>query len=181
MDPNNKSDLQKAAENDEEILDLLDASGNVTGTVRRAEVHGNPSLRHRAVHVFVTDSQGRYFLQKRSSYKRVQPDKWDTSVGGHIPAGETYEQGALRELEEELGIILADPTHLVKRHDFIWSTDFETEHTRTFLLLYEGPFHLNAAEISDGRFWTVDELRNSYGLGVFTPNLELELRQLGIR
>jgi isopentenyldiphosphate isomerase len=180
MDPNNKSDLQKAAENDEEILDLLDVSGNVVGTVRRAEVHGNPSLRHRAVHVFVMNRLGDYYLQKRSPYKRIQPDKWDTSVGGHIPSGETYEQGALRELEEELGIALADPTRLVNHHDFVWSTDFETEHTRTFLLLHEGPFHLNAAEVSDGRFWTADELRESFGQGVFTPNLELELRRLEI-
>jgi 8-oxo-dGTP pyrophosphatase MutT (NUDIX family) len=101
-------------------------------------------------------------------------------VGGHIPAGESYEQGALRELEEELGIVLKDPTLLEMHHDFVWSTDFETEHIRTFLLRHEGPFHLNAAEVSDGRFWSVDELRRSYGQGVFTPNLELELHQLGI-
>lgn len=176
----NESDLQKAAENDEELLDLLDVSGKIVGIVRRAEVHGNPALRHRAVHIFVLNSHGHYFLQKRSSYKRVQPNKWDTSVGGHIPAGETYEQGAFRELGEELGIQLADPTRLMHHHDFVWSTDFETEYTRTFLLLHEGPFHLNAAEVSDGRFWTSKELRESFGQGVFTPNLELELQKLGI-
>lgn len=180
MVKNPDSDLQKAAENDDEMLDLLDASGNIVGIVRRAEVHGNPTLRHRAVHVFVLNPRGDLFLQKRSAYKRIQPDKWDTSVGGHIPAGESYEQGALRELEEELGIVLADPSRLERHHDFIWSTDFETEHTRTFLLRHEGPFHFNAAEVSEGRFWTTDELHRSLGQDVFTPNLELELRQLGV-
>ena len=162
------------------MLDLLDEQGRVVGMVRRSEVHGNPSLRHPSVHVFVVNSKGDVFLQRRSDYKKVQPGKWDTSVGGHIPAGENYEQGALRELEEELGVTLPDTSRLVRHHDFVWQTDFETEHTRTFILRYEGPFKLHPAEVSDGRFWTVGEIRASYGRGVFTPNLELELRNLGI-
>ena len=175
-----ESDLRKAAEYDDEMLDQLDESGRVVGTVRRALVHGNPALRHPSVHVFVVNAAGAYYLQKRSPYKRVQPNKWDTSVGGHIPAGESYEQGAVRELEEELGIRLDDPSRLARHHDFIWATDYETEHTRTFLLRHEGPFRLNPAEVADGRFWTTDELRAAVGKGELTPNLEMELGYLGI-
>jgi len=175
-----ESELQKAAENDGEMLDLLDASGNVVGVVQRAKVHGNPALRHPSVHVFVVNSKSEYYLQKRSHYKKIQPDKWDASVGGHIPAGETYEQGALRELQEELGVALDDASRLERHHDFVWATDFETEHTRTFILRHEGPFHPSPAEVSDGRFWTAEELKAAYGTGIFTPNLELELRQMGV-
>lgn len=175
-----EEELRKHAENDAELLDLLDEKGRVKGVVRRSEVHGNPSLRHPSVHVFVVNSKGEFFLQKRSDYKKVQPGKWDTSVGGHIPAGESYEQGALRELEEELGVFMPDASRLEFRHDFIWKSDFETEHTRTFILRYDGPFKLNPAEVSDGRFWTVEEIKKAYGRGVFTPNLEVELKQLGI-
>jgi len=172
--------LRRAAENDGEMLDLLDEAGRVIGTVQRSLVHGNPALRHRAVHVFVTDGKGAYYLQKRSPYKRVQPGKWDTSVGGHVPSGESYEQGALRELEEELGVQLPDASSLLFHHDFVWATDFETEHIRTFLLTYEGPFHCNEAEVSEGRFWTVEELRSARAQGILTPNLELELKHLGV-
>ena len=132
------------------------------------------------MHIFVLNTQGDLFLQKRSPYKKVQPDKWDTSVGGHIPAGENYEQGALRELEEELGVKMPDASRLERHHDYVWSSDFETEHIRTFLLRYEGPFHLQEAEVSDGRFWSPDELRAAYGKGLLTPNLELELQYLSL-
>jgi len=173
-------ELRKKAENDSEVLDLLDVNGRVVGRVKRGDVHGNPALRHPSVHVFVVNSRGEYYLQRRSPYKKVQPDKWDTSVGGHIPAGETYEQGALRELREELGVDLDDPSRLKRHHDFVWSTDFETEHTRTFILEYGGPFKHDPAEVSEGRFWTREELKASVGKGVLTPNLEFELKFLEI-
>ncbi len=178
--PSDEEELRKLAENGGEMLDRLDEKGRVIGTVRRSDAHGNPALRHPSVHVFVVNAAGEYFLQKRSGYKKVQPGKWDTSVGGHIPAGETYEQGALRELQEELGVTLPDASRLEFHHDFIWESGFETEHTRTFILRYEGPFRLNPAEVSDGRFWSMDELRKTFGRGILTPNLELELKNLGI-
>ncbi len=96
----------------DELLDLVDERGETVGTVRRGDCHGDPSLAHRAVHVFVKNSAGELFLQKRATSKRIQPGKWDTSVGRHLAPGESYEAGALRELEEELGVTLADPSQL---------------------------------------------------------------------
>jgi isopentenyldiphosphate isomerase len=168
------------AEDDSEVLDLLDKEGNVVGKTRRGDAHGNPVLRHRAVHVFVVNSRGEYFLQQRSTHKKIQPGKWDTSVGGHVPRGESYEQGALRELQEELGIRLEDPSLLKRHHDFVWESPFETEHTRTFLLEWDGPFRLNPMEVSDGRWWDAREIRATSGKRVFTPNLEVELGHLGL-
>jgi isopentenyldiphosphate isomerase len=175
-----EEEMRQRAENNSEMLDRLDESGRVIGQVRRGDVHGNPALRHPSVHLFVVNSLGQYYLQRRSPYKKVQPNKWDTSVGGHIPAGESYEQGALRELAEELGVVLADNSRLKRHHDFVWSTDFETEHTRTFILEYEGPFRVDPAEVAEGRFWSKDELRSAVGKDMLTPNLELELKFLGI-
>ena len=88
----------------EEIFDLVDDDDRVIGRATRNEVHGNPKLLHRVVHVLVFDSLGRLYLQKRADDKDVQPGKWDTSVGGHVDAGEDRETAALRELSEELGI-----------------------------------------------------------------------------
>jgi isopentenyldiphosphate isomerase len=168
------------AENDEEILDLVDEANQVIGKVRRAEVHGNPALGHRAVHVFIVNHQGQYFLQKRSKLKRVQPGKWDTSVGGHLSTGETYEGAALKEMSEELGVVLMDSKDLKFSHEYAWKSAFETEYIRTFIHLYEGPFRLQKEEVEDGRFWTILELKQAAGQGVLTPNLELELGYLGL-
>ncbi len=167
-----------SAENDEEMLDLLDEGGRIVGRVRRGDVHGNPALRHRAVHIFVVNPAGDYYLQKRSRLKRVAPGLWDTSVGGHVPAGESYEEGALRELAEELGILLPDASALERHHDWVWSTGFETEHTRTYLLRWDGAVRPDPVEVEEGRFWTPNELKAAVGKGILTDNLEMELTNL---
>jgi isopentenyldiphosphate isomerase len=133
--------------------------------------------------VFVRGSAGGYFLQKRALTKRVQPGRWDTSVGGHMVPGESYAEAAARELEEELGIRLEDTggdEALEHLHDYVWRSPIETEHVRTFRLSWDGPFRLQRSEIDEGRFWSEHELRAAAGTGILTPNLEEELRRLGV-
>jgi isopentenyldiphosphate isomerase len=163
-----------------ELLEIVDESGCVIRRAPRGQFHGDPSLAHRAVHVFVKNSCGDFFLQKRSHTKRVQPGRWDTSVGGHLAPGESYEAAALRELEEELGVRLTDASRLRHAHDYVWRSEIETEHVRTFVLDNEGPFTLHPEEIDDGRFWSEREMREAVGTGVLTPNLEEELRRLKV-
>lgn len=166
-----------------EYFEIVDGAGNVIGQALRTECHGDPSLAHRAVHLFVRNAAGDYFLQKRSAAKDIQPGKWDTSVGGHLQPGETFEAAAVRELEEELGLGLdsVDAERvLIRKHDYVWRTSLETEHIRTFLLEHEGPFQLQVEEIDEGRFWSVADLCSAVGSGVLTPNLEEELRRLGL-
>ena len=88
----------------DEILEVVDKNGNVLELAKRSEIHGNPSLLHRVVHILVFDGKGRILLQKRSLNKDVAPGKWDTSVGGHVNPGEDILDAAKREMKEELGI-----------------------------------------------------------------------------
>jgi isopentenyldiphosphate isomerase len=164
-------------ESEEELLEEIDAGGRVLSLRPRRDFHGNPELRHRAVHVMVRNRKGDVFLQKRSRKKRIQPGKWDTSVGGHVDPGESYEAAALREVEEELGVTGVELAHL---HDYVWQTEVETEHVRTFELTHEGPFRLHPEEIDEGRFFAVEELRSGAQSGTFTPNLVHELGLLGV-
>lgn len=150
-----------------EILDVVDREDRVTGKARRDEVHGRPELIHRAVHVLVFNRKGELFLQKRSLTKDVQPGKWDTSVGGHLPSGEDYPTGALRELEEELGIT---GVKLVFCHKYLHSNEHESEYVSTYRCRYEGPFRLQPEELDDGRFWSLDEIAARRNEGLFTPN-----------
>ena len=89
---------------EEEILEIVNSAGEVVGSALRSEVHGNPSMMHRVVHVLVVNTRGGILLQKRSSHKDVAPGKWDTSVGGHVGAGEDIFSSSVREMYEELGI-----------------------------------------------------------------------------
>ena len=71
----------------QELLDLVDENGAVVGTATRERVH-REGLLHRAVHALVWHPDGRFLLQKRSRAKASFPGRWDTSVGGHVGAGE---------------------------------------------------------------------------------------------
>jgi len=150
----------------------------VTGRALRSQCHGDPGLRHRAVHVFVFGRDGRLFLQRRARTKRVQPGRWDASVGGHPGLGEDWELAARREAAEELGLPAEVPFEYLGQH--VWRSPTETELVRTWRCVWDGPFHLQAEEIEEGRFFTLDEVAALVGTGQLTPNLEIDLVRLGL-
>ena len=154
----------------EEYFDIIDESNNVIGKATRKECHSNRSLAHRVVHVLVFNSKGEFFLQKRSTNKDIQPCKWDTSVGGHINLGETFDQAVYRELKEELGINVP-VKHL---YNYWMHSPVETEYVYTYMCIYDGEINFDPYEIDDGRFWSIDEIETHLGTGVFTPNFEQE-------
>jgi 16S rRNA (adenine1518-N6/adenine1519-N6)-dimethyltransferase len=98
---------QKASE----MFDVVDEQNQVICQKPRGEVHAQ-GLRHRAVHVFVRNKWGDLYLQKRSHLKDVHPLVWDSSAAGHLDVGESYAACAVRELEEELGIRVAETQHI---------------------------------------------------------------------
>ncbi len=156
----------------EEYLEIINNKGDIIGVAPRSEIHGNPLLMHRVVHVIVINKEGYILLQKRSINKDVAPGKWDTSVGGHVSPGEDLISSAMREMEEELGITRGIPEYL---YSYVHSNSYETEHVTTFRLIYEGDFSFNRDEIEEIRFWSLNEIKESIGSGVLSDNLEHEI------
>ncbi|WP_037870568.1 NUDIX domain-containing protein [Streptomyces sp. SPB074] len=87
----------------DEILDVVDREDRVTGQARRGDVYAR-GLRHRCVFIRVRDARGRVFVHRRTPGKLVFPSHYDMFVGGVVGAGESYDEAALREAEEELGV-----------------------------------------------------------------------------
>ncbi|MEV7423220.1 MULTISPECIES: NUDIX hydrolase [unclassified Streptomyces] len=94
------SDTQNPAE---EILDIVDENDQVLGQAPRGEMYAK-ALRHRCVFVFVRDARDRVFVHRRTPRKMAFPSLYDMFVGGVVGAGESYDDAALREAEEELGV-----------------------------------------------------------------------------
>lgn len=87
-----------------ENFDLYNYDRTLSGkTIER----GNPvpdGYYRLVVVVLIFNSKGELLIQQRQSYKKNWSNLWDVSSSGHVTAGETSQQGASRELKEELGI-----------------------------------------------------------------------------
>ena len=144
-----------SAQRDDEVFDVVDEHDAVTGQATRREVHAR-RLRHRAVHVLVFNAAGWVFLQKRSLAKDTAPGAWDSSASGHLDTGEDYDACAVRELQEEIGLVMARPPARWRRIEACADTGNE------FVWVYrgaaEGPFVLHPAEIERGEWFMPDEV-----------------------
>lgn len=158
-----------------EIFPLVDNEGKVIGKATRTECHSGSFLLHPVVHLHVINSKGELYLQKRAENKDIQPGKWDTSVGGHVDYGETIEQALRREVREELGIENFEPIFML-RYKFVSTQEAELVHS--FSTIYDGKITPDPDEISEGRFWTKDEIEQNLGKNIFTPNFENEYRKI---
>ena len=159
----------------EEMLPLVEPSGLVYGQATRAWCHGGAKPLHPVVHLHLVDRLGRIFLQKRSMLKDLLPGYWDTAVGGHITYGELAEEALYREAAEELGLTAFNPVAL---EAYIWQTERDNEYVFVHAMLGHPELHPNAAEVSEGRWWTFEELDRATGQNVLTPNFESEFGRI---
>jgi len=83
-----------------EYFDVVDVHDHPTGSKTDYKESHAKGILHRCVAVFVFDSMGQLFIQKR---RGVTPHL-DHTVGGHVSAGEDYKTAAVREAEEEVGL-----------------------------------------------------------------------------
>lgn len=156
----------------DEYLEIINEKGDIIGLALRSEVHGNPLLMHRVVHVLVFNEKGEILLQKRSNNKDVAPGKWDTSVGGHVNPGEDLISSAIREMNEELGILKDDLKYL---YSYVHTNLYETEYVTTFGVVHDGSVTFNREEIEEVRFWSIEEIKKCLGTGILSDNFEQEI------
>ena len=90
----------------EELFDVLNERGEYTGKIESREKCHKEGLWHKAVALFIINSKGQVLLQKMSSKKKMWPNMWDITGGGHVLAGEFGFEAIIREMKEELGIDL---------------------------------------------------------------------------
>lgn len=87
----------------EEPVDLVDQNDVVIGVLTRREMRAQRA-RHRTVFIVVRSSAGDVLVHRRADHKDVWPGRWDLAAGGVVGSGEMYDEAAVRELAEELGI-----------------------------------------------------------------------------
>ncbi len=124
----------------DELIDVVNEKGIATGTTcLKSFAHKNGIL-HASIHVWLYTKQGKILIQKRSKNKDIYPNLWDVSVAGHIGAGESHQTAALREVEEEIGIVLHS-------HQLQYKGIFIEHHTHPNGLIDHEVHHLYFCEI----------------------------------
>ena len=145
---NKSTSSNTSLKNDQvEYFDVVDIFDRVVGLAPRHYIHAN-KLFHRAIHVFVFNSKGELFLQKRSMSKDSAPGKWVSSCSGHVDTGEYYFDAAVRELGEEIGLYHTKDLNLAMIEQARPETGYE--HVHLFTCSHDGELKFDVTEVSDG-------------------------------
>ena len=172
--PNIQKTIKMQSDNNEEMFPIVDEEGNIIAAATRGECHNGSKLIHPVIHLHVFNSQGELYLQKRPDWKDIQPGKWDTAVGGHIDLGESVDIALRRETREELGIMDFTPERLTS---YVFESARERELVFVHKTIYDGEIQ-PSEELDGGRFWSLEEIKENLGKGVFTPNFEGEIERV---
>ena len=155
-----------------ELLDVVDEHGVPTGEVVARDVAHRTGVRHRTSHVWMLRKKnGRLEIlaQKRSDNKDSHPGCYDISSAGHIPAGVDFEDSALRELREELGLT-ADAAELndcglirIQSESFFHGAPFKDDQVSKVYYIWKDvepeAMKLQDSEVSGVIWMALDECR----------------------
>ncbi|WP_030778864.1 NUDIX hydrolase [Streptomyces sp. NRRL S-920] len=152
----------------EEILAIVDEHDEVVGEAPRGEAYAR-GLRHRCVFIQARDTEGRVFVHRRTATKLVFPSQYDMFVGGVVGAGEACDDAALREAQEELGVMeLPRPTPLFK---FLYDDGAgRTWWSYVYEVRCELPVNPQVEEVAWHTFLTDDELEHKLDEWEWVPD-----------
>lgn len=158
-----------------ESIPVVDKEGNIIGKASREYCHNGVSKAlHPVVHLHILNSNREIFLQKRSSSAKVQPCKWDSSVGGHVKWNETIDSALIRETHEETKLKPKQPKMFAR---YIWNSEIESELVFSFFQNTNETPKINKKEAECGRWWSFDEIKLTPP-NLFTPNFIQEFKIL---
>jgi 8-oxo-dGTP pyrophosphatase MutT (NUDIX family) len=149
----------------DELLDIIDKNNTVIGQGMKSIIH-EKGLRHRVSAVLVKDNAGKYLIPTASDIK-VEAGGLFHSAAGHIPTGEGYKKGAVRELWEETGLRAEEKdfsffgTFWLEKE---YPTRVERERFEVFTILYRpemGTVTFNEEQNTE-QWFSEEELRNIY-------------------
>lgn len=137
---------------------IVDSNDEVIGSKEQQQAEEDGDI-FRLVRIFVANSQGQILLQLRSPKKRIQPNKWDQSVGGHVDEGEDYLTAAKREVLEELGISDVAFTEIGKYYkESVINGINHKKFNTIYKINYDGDVSFPEEEIAEIKWFNREEL-----------------------
>jgi isopentenyldiphosphate isomerase len=153
-----------------EKWDVYDKNGNLTGYTKTKNDVWTSDEYHLGASLWIINYDGNLLIQKRAASKRRLPNVW-CNIGGSVVSGENSRQGCVREVEEEIGIKV-NSNDLILLQSVVFSNTINDD----YALIYDFPIEnvvLQAEEVSDVKWASVDEIKKLFTQGLFMIN-ELE-------
>src|SRR5579859_6686265 len=144
---------------------LVNEHDEVIGEMDKFAAHRHPAKLHRAISVWLVNSQGQVLLQQRSAEKIVGAGWWGNTVCGNVWPRESYEACARRRLEVELGIVKGyELSKLFTFHYQAYANEMYGEHEidTVFSGVYDGEVKPNPAEASAFVWIDIAELKEKF-------------------
>ena len=174
-----------------ELLDIVDETGVPTGkTVERTAAH-QYGIRHRTSHVWLLrkcHGKVQVLLQQRSLNKDSHPGCYDISSAGHIPAGESFVESALRELREELGVVASEgelidcgQRRFEYRSSFHGLKFWDNQVSNVYVLwrdMEPGDFNLQRAEVASVLWMDLDQCMDWVNSAAFPNCIQINELQM---
>lgn len=150
----------------QEYFDVLNEFGEFTGEVATRKESHEKGLWHRAVYGFIFNEKEEVLLQKRSKNKKLWPNLWDVTAGGHVLAGEFGTQALIREIKEELGIQVLENEvkYLVGSMSINIQENIKNKHFNECYIVTKNidisKIELQKEEVSDIKWFSKEEIIN---------------------
>jgi len=140
------------------MVDVVDENDHLVDTVTRKEVRAK-NLRHRCVYYFIFNSKDELLITKRTMTKDIYPGMYELP-GGMVRVGESYEEGAIREMEEEFGIKNPELKFLF---DFRYEDETSKGISKVYSCVYDGKIKQQKEEIESYFFISIEKLKKMMG------------------
>jgi isopentenyl-diphosphate delta-isomerase len=143
-----------------EYVVLVDEQDKELGTMEKMQAHREGKL-HRAISVFIFNSEKKLLLQKRAADKYHSANLWTNTCCSHPHPKEKTEDAAVRRLLEEMGITCK----LKHVFDFTYSVKFENnlsenEFDHVFFGFSDDVPLPDPNEVSDWKYQSLEEIEN---------------------
>lgn len=118
-------------------------------------------LIRRIVRILTFNNQGELFVQQRGPKVAICPNRWDTSVAGHVDSGETADEAAERETKEELGMTSKKFTKVSDYYEEELEDNVIVRRgfTTLYTTIYNGKINIDGKEVVGGRWVSLDILK----------------------
>ncbi|HSJ38128.1 MAG TPA: NUDIX domain-containing protein [Planococcus sp. (in: firmicutes)] len=152
-----------------EFWDLVDGNRNTLGKTHQRGIELNKGEYHIVVEIFTINTDGRILLTQRDPVKSY-PLLWEIT-GGSITTGESSIEGAVRELEEETGLLAASE-QLKKIGELKYGHYFRDSYIwKSADMIEPSAMKLQPGEVCGAMLVTFDELRKMAESGQTVPSV----------